>query len=156
MDSTRFDDLTTRLAASLSRRRGLSAATALGLGALLSLDDAGAKKRKKTCPPCKKRKKGKCKANQPDNTICNGGVCVSGQCLPCPASQRLCNGICIASNRCCETSDCPLNGNGRAQICTDGTCHCVADNQPAPGGSCAGVQFCCNSVCKTGVCGSPP
>lgn len=155
MDGTRFDDLTTRLAAGFSRRRGLGFLTVLGSGALLTQGGAEAKKhKKKPCPACRKRKKGKCKGILPDNTACDGGVCVGGQCLPCPAGQRLCQGTCIANATCCDNSDCPLNGNGRKQVCTDGTCACVPDFEAPPGG-CAGIAFCCSNDCVTGLCGTP-
>lgn len=96
MDYSRFDDLTTRLAAGLSRRHGLGAVTAFGIGALLTHEAAAKKHKKKACPPCTKRKKGKCEGVLPDNTACDGGVCVSGQCLPCPAGKRLCEARSLA------------------------------------------------------------
>lgn len=154
MDNARFDDLTTRLAAGMSRRHGLGAVTAFGIGALFTREAAAKKHKKKPCPPCQKRKNGKCKGILPDNTACDDGVCVSGQCLPCPAGQRLCEGTCLANNLCCVNSDCPLNGNGRNQVCTDGVCACVPDNVGPPGG-CTGRAFCCSIYCETGVCGFP-
>jgi hypothetical protein len=73
MDDSRFDTLTRSLTTAGSRRRALTTVLggALGLVAAASLDDAVAKK--KPCPPCKKRKKGKCKAKLPDGTACSGG-----------------------------------------------------------------------------------
>jgi hypothetical protein len=44
-------------------------------------DASAAKNRKKACPPCKKRKQGKCKANVADGTACAGGACQSGSCI---------------------------------------------------------------------------
>jgi hypothetical protein len=87
MDSSRFDDLARWLAAVRSRR---ALTRLLGGGALvaplaaLSRGEAAAKN-KKSCPPCKKRKKGKCKGTKPDGTPClseNGGICQSGRCVP--------------------------------------------------------------------------
>ena len=37
---------------------------------------------KKKCPPCRKRKKGKCKKRLPDGAACPGGICRSGSCEP--------------------------------------------------------------------------
>src|SRR4051794_24260786 len=41
-----------------------------------------AAKKKKPCPPCKTRKKGKCKVTLPDGTAGAGGTCQGGK-LPC-------------------------------------------------------------------------
>lgn len=87
MDALHFDSLATRLADRLTRRGSLGLISGLGLGAFMSpaVSDArkGKKKKKKACAPCKKRKKGKCKANLPDGTGCeNGGTCQSGACVP--------------------------------------------------------------------------
>jgi hypothetical protein len=38
----------------------------------------------KHCPPCKKKKHGKCKKKKPDGTACPGGMCQAGKCIPTP------------------------------------------------------------------------
>jgi hypothetical protein len=85
MDQTRFDALARSLSGDTTRRGLGRLLGGLSLGAILASprgpDETAAKK--KPCPPCKKRKKGKCKANQPDETACeNGGVCRGGSCVP--------------------------------------------------------------------------
>jgi hypothetical protein len=80
MDAARFDILTRALTTGWSRRSAVTAA----LGATLAQfgpRDAGAKKKKKSCPSCTKRKKGKCKGAVADGTVCIGGTCQGGQCV---------------------------------------------------------------------------
>src|SRR5215207_1530485 len=77
MDGSRFDALTQTLMAAGSRRRALVLALGGTLAPLLAQKETEAKK-KKACPPCKKRKKGKCKANLPDGMGCSGGTCQGG------------------------------------------------------------------------------
>src|SRR5687767_13492606 len=92
MDGPRFDTLTRSLTTTGSRRRALGGLLLGSLGRLGSrADEATAKK--KPCPPCKKRKKGKCK-KKPDRTACNGGTCQGGNCVatqspPPPPRHRL-------------------------------------------------------------------
>ena len=108
MDGARFDTLARSLIAIGSRRRALTAALGGSLG-LLSLDRRDeAAARKKACPPCKKRKKGKCKKRLPDGTACAGGSCQAGSCVAAtpPPSPRL-------VYECPEPSSVAnLNGNG--------------------------------------------
>jgi subtilisin-like proprotein convertase family protein len=54
----------------------------LALGGPLALRGiaAGEAKRRKTCGPCKRRKKGKCKP-KPAGTACTGGTCQHGTCV---------------------------------------------------------------------------
>lgn len=85
MDAARLDVLVRKLAARVSRRHGLSLLAALGLSQFTTPEGGDAKKkRKKRCPPCKKRKKGKCKATLPDGTACPGGACQQGACVASP------------------------------------------------------------------------
>src|SRR5215207_2778683 len=81
MDGRHFDTLTRHLSARLSRRTSLSLLASLGLSDLGAPDHAEAKRKKKRCPPCKTRKKGKCKKNKPDGTACPGGTCQNGGCV---------------------------------------------------------------------------
>src|SRR5262245_42445334 len=83
MDGSRFDAFSRLLAEPGSRRRAFGAAFAGGLGlTLLSVGQGAVAKKKKPCPPCKKRKKGKCKGLLPDGSVCAGGTCQGGSCLP--------------------------------------------------------------------------
>ena len=61
MDAGQFDILTRRLGLAGSRRRALGGVLLGALGLLGVPHDQTAAKKKKPCPPCKKRKKGKCK-----------------------------------------------------------------------------------------------
>jgi hypothetical protein len=82
MDGIRFDTLTRALTAAGSRRHAVTTALIGGLSLALgasSVEDAAAKK--KPCPPCKKRKQGKCKKKLPDGTGCPGGSCQNGSCV---------------------------------------------------------------------------
>ena len=81
MDGVRFDALTRALTTFGSRRRALASAFGGALGIVLaasSVDEAAAKKK---CPPCKKRKQGKCKKKKPNGTPCTGGSCQDGSCV---------------------------------------------------------------------------
>lgn len=137
MDGSAFDHLTRTFNDAQSRRdvSRLLGGLAVG-GPLMLLGDAEstAKKRKKPCPPCKKRKKGTCKANVADGTACDGGsnrVCEGGACV--------CAGV-TCGDRCC------LPG----QIClSNGSCAhpCTSSEFPAPDCPCA------NSICAPVVGG---
>jgi hypothetical protein len=83
MDGSDFDALARSLTATGSRRQALAAVL---IGALslvrggFSVQEAEAKKKK--CPPCKKRKRGKCKGKKPDGTVCGPDqVCAGGACV---------------------------------------------------------------------------
>src|SRR5678815_5270637 len=81
MDPVRFDALSRSLTIAGSRRRVVATlAGALGALGLAPADMTEA--RKKACPPCKKRKRGKCKKNLPDGIACAGGTCHGGSCVP--------------------------------------------------------------------------
>jgi hypothetical protein len=87
MDGARFDSLARSLTAARSRRAALAAVLSGSLG-LLGRTETAAKKGKtqKPCPPCRKRKQGKCKGTQPEGTGCTdgtgrGGTCQRGSCV---------------------------------------------------------------------------
>lgn len=159
MDADRFDALARSLTAAGSRRRALAAALGGAFGTALgafSVDENAAAKKK--CPPCKKRKKGKCKKRKPDGTPCPGGVCQSGRCCSPEPAAVTCAGACQTTriNRCGQavTCDCPGGSNclpngtcarrctGRAEDCagcgasvfctspnTEGQQHCVVESR---------------------------
>src|SRR5688572_9355878 len=81
MDAERFDSLARSFTAVPTRRRALVATLggALGVLGLVHPDETAGKK--KPCPPCKKRKQGKCKKKLPDGTGCSGGTCQNGSCV---------------------------------------------------------------------------
>jgi hypothetical protein len=84
MDADLFDRLARSLTAAGSRRRALATFSAVLGGALgVSVVDETAAKKK--CPPCKKRKGGKCKKKKPDGAPCSGGTCQRGRCTTAPA-----------------------------------------------------------------------
>jgi hypothetical protein len=83
MGRTRFNRLARSLTAAGSRRQTFAVlAGSLGLLSFVQRDAAEARKK---CPPCKKRKQGKCKGKKPDGTLCAGGACQSGSCVPAAA-----------------------------------------------------------------------
>ena len=168
MDHHRFDTLTRSLTTTGSRRRALTVALsgAFGVLGLVPADDAAAAKK---CPPCKKRKQGKCKKTLPDGTACSGGTCQGGSCVrtPSPPSSRCtpecsgktcgddgCDGFCgscTAPETChggtccrpdCNGKDCGDDGcGGSCGPCTGGTCQ---DQD----GVCACPQDKCGGVCQ--------
>ena len=144
MDHTRFDSLTRSLTVTGSRRRALTAALsgALGVLGLIPSDDGAAAKK---CPPCKKRKKGKCKKTLPDGTACAGGMCQGGSCVaaaaPAPAPQ------CTSNAECSD-----------GLVCISGTCQiCVATSECRGGEQCLSTGCCpepriCGTTCLAAPC----
>ena len=153
MDAEQFDTLARSLTEGRSRRGALAAVVGGVLG-VAGLAEAGAKK-KKPCPPCKKRKQGKCKKKLPDGTACPGGICQGGRCASPTCSDGAKNGSetdvdcggdcprCLNGRTCSSRDDCvgALCKDGTCQVClgnpecgTDdnGACGC---QQPATGGS---------------------
>jgi hypothetical protein len=114
------------------------------LGAV-SLDETEAKK--KPCPPCKKRKKGKCKGKLPNGTACPGGTCRTGSCQAIsqpPPSVPICTPKC--RGKVCGDNGC----GGVCGVCEsneacadDGTCLVVC----VP--PCADTEECRRGVCYT-------
>jgi hypothetical protein len=120
MDASHFDAIARTLRTLGSRRTLLGSALA-GLFGIGTLDDGEARRE---CPPCKKRKKGKCKKKRPNGTACGGGkVCQGGRCT-CPSGQRVCRGACLPNSHCCSDADC--NGG---DVCVNGACGfaCTSD-----------------------------
>lgn len=130
MDAPHFDALTRRLTIGLSRRRSLVLFGILGLGGLDSSDVAAKNKKKKRCPPCKKRKKGKCKGTLPDGAPCPGGSCQGGRCQQ----------GCLPTDQCCAADDCPLGF-----LCCDGFC---SETLFAAGAACTAGSRCCSNYCQ--------
>jgi hypothetical protein len=129
MDPDRFAALTRRLPHGLTRRRGLGLLASLGLPGLVAPESAAARK-KKPCPPCKKRKEGKCKGRKPDGTPCPGGTCQGGQCTtalapspvcpaPCPFC-RVCNPATAQCEVCPETCEWCFTLSDSSTVCGDG------------------------------------
>jgi hypothetical protein len=156
MDGSRFDRLTIRLMAPGSRRRALGGLLTGALG-LLSTQTEHAAAKKKPCPPCKKRKAGKCKKKKPDGTVCSGGTCQSGRCIPAPTcTDGLKNGTetdidcgggcprCPSSKRCAGAADCASG------FCLDATCQaCSGSFLTSCGTDANGSCLCLSGVCST-------
>jgi hypothetical protein len=140
MVASTFDDLARTLTSPGSRRRTFGAvlggALSLALGAS-SVQNAAAKKK---CPPCKKRKNGKCKKTLPDGTDCPGGTCQSGSCVAgCPPA-RVCGNGCCPDGQICQQGQCAAGGNG----CPNGQRPC--------GTACLLAGQCCTATdCPTGI-----
>jgi hypothetical protein len=84
IDAARFDSLSRSLTAARSRRRLTGNLFSLAIGSATAASPLIAEaKRKNSCPPCKKRKKGKCKKKKTDGTPCPGGMCRRGLCATC-------------------------------------------------------------------------
>lgn len=128
MESDRFDALTTRLSHLLTRRRSLGLLAASFAGSAL-VADTDARKKKKPCPPCKGRKKGKCKMVLPDGSPCAGGTCQAGTCGP---AATCTDGI--------------RNGNETGVDC-GGSCPPCATGQ-----TCTSRADCASALCAGGVC----
>ena len=160
MDYHRFDTLTRSLISTGSRRRALAAALsgAFGVLGLVPADDATAAKK---CPPCKKRKKGKCKKNKPDGTVCGGGNCQGGRCLAATCSDGFQNGRetgidCGGGTcpRCAAGLSCAVRNDCAGALCTDGTCQTCSANPNSCGIATDGTACSCiGGPGRPSVCG---
>lgn len=136
MDAARFDTLVRSLTDSRPRRGVLAASLGGVLGLLgLAHPNTGEAKKKKPCPPCKKRKHGKCKKNKPDGTTCRGGTCQSGRCTTPPCANGIkdgsesdvdCGGTC---SRCATTKRCASRNDCASALCTSSTCTACVVNE---------------------------
>jgi hypothetical protein len=136
MDETRFDALTRSLTSGTTRRglgRLLGSLTLGGvLATWLSPAETQAKKKnndndkKKSCPSCKKKKDGKCKANKPDGTACeNGGQCQSGSCVPSSGSSDVAPSPPPQTPYCAGKNTCAPGGASAAcQTAGKAACYC--------------------------------
>lgn len=130
MDAPHFDARTRRVPTGLSRRGGLGFLAILGLHQFVAPNPAAAKRKKKRCPPCKRRKKGKCRGALPDGSPCPGGACRSGSCRK----------GCLPADQCCADDECTLGLR-----CCDGVC---TDELRAAGAACDDGDFCCSNYCQ--------
>ena len=143
MDGSRFDSLARTLGTAGSRRRALGGVLAGAFGILGSRAEEAAAKKK--CPPCKKRKQGKCKKTLPDGTACeNGGKCQGGRCAAAVSPP------CLAR---CGTNTCGPDGcGGSCGACSGGTCLAGTCDCPVGQELCRGA---CVTVCASGEVRNP-
>jgi hypothetical protein len=154
MDAFRFESLMRSLATASSRRRIFSAALSGALGLVLGASSSEDVAAKKKCPPCKKRKHGKCKTIA-NGTACSGGTCQSGNCdiavVPTPPSfcEGQLDGTDCAPGKKCSAGvcaappGCPSFGAG----CTGDPGYCSGRCSCADGdgdGNCDGASGTCN------------
>lgn len=148
MDGSAFDDLTKTLTEPRSRRDAHRLVSGLAVGGLLALvgvAEGTARKKKKPCPPCKKRKKGKCKVRLPEGTSCidtagQDGTCQEGRCVPSPTcsdgmkngneSDVDCGGSC---GRCPNSKRCTGANDCASAYCASGTCEFCPTHNAACG-----------------------
>ncbi len=151
MEAAHVDSLTKQLTDPRSRRGLLAGAllAALGMAGGKESDARKKTRKKKSCPPCKKRKQGKCKGNKPDGVACTGGTCQGGTCIaaaspppppPPPFATPACLGRVCGPNIFGEGScgDC-----GSCKTCEGGACFSKVN-----GTACGGV---CEE-CQSGAC----
>ena len=102
------------------------------------------RRKKKPCPPCKKRKQGKCKAKLPDGTACSGGTCLNGSCRPASGPSDVSSPL-LPPAPCAGLQDDALCDGGTGR-CLNGVC-----NRPETcrGGRalCAVSSECCSKTC---------
>ena len=132
MDADRFDALSRSLTDVRSRRAALAALLGGTLG-MVGLAETEAKKKKK-CPPCRKR--GTCKGKKPNGTPCPSfGTCQGGKCV-----VPFCSG----------KNYCPITATHRSAKPAAAQCVCVVTS--------AGAPFCAltTSLQQAADCGSCP
>ena len=140
MDESGFDALTRAFTNARSRRGALSALLGGTVG-LLGLADTTARKHgshrttKKSCPPCQKRKHGKCRGKQPNDTVCQDaasrpGKCQDGSCVvssdPPPDPTPTCPAGVCSKNSCGSGCACLNIGGGTRRCLAKGTCSGLA------------------------------
>jgi hypothetical protein len=144
LDADRFDALAQSLTPLGSRRRALATVVAGMLGIALGMaltEEAGARKK---CPPCKKRKQGKCKKKKPDGTACPRGTCKAGRCCVAEPQATTCAEVA------CGTAT--TNNCGQAVSCS-----CPSGQSCLVNGSCAipcNESSPCPSACSPGCPGA--
>ena len=127
MERERFDTLVRLLATTPSRRQAVGALLGAALAGRAAATGA------KSCGPCRKRKRGRCRRKRPDGTPCGAfGRCRNGRCV---------EPFCLGKNTCTNqsTPTCQASGN-------DCFCFVTADT---------GEPFCGqagNAVANCAVC----
>jgi hypothetical protein len=158
MDNEAFDSVARSLgtagSGSTSRRGMTRLLGGLALGAPLALlgmpsVDANEAKCKKKCGPCKRCKKGTCKA-KPAGSACAGGTCQGGRCVPAndPPPPLVCpSGTFTIAGRCAPTCGpaCAARG-GACAVTIEGFTYC-APNIAA----CTAVPQACGSHAGCGA-----
>jgi len=135
MEDRKFDELTKRLAAPVSRRTALKAAVVTAVGSAFGLSKlAGAEAQ---TAPCVGPRAVACAAGQ----VCctNPRTTQYGRCMICPPG-RTPNSFC----QCVCTNSCP---SGQTLNTTNCTCSCPAGQTLCNGTCCNGT--CCNGTCVT-------
>jgi hypothetical protein len=151
MDSARFDNLTRSLTTAGSRRRMLAAALSGASGLVVGASSVDQARAKKTCPPCKRRKQGRCKKKRPNGTACGPGgqICQSGRCR-CPGGTTDCSGSCV--NLGGDPRNCGSCGKrcGVNEQCVAGQCRCPhqsgGDEICSPGAICCPTNNACSCI----------
>lgn len=147
MNPNRFDTLTRSLTVRHSRRHATRVLLGLGLaarGESVLTPEAEAKR----CPPCRKKRNGKCRGKKPNGTPCPGGTCRDGRCRSATCGDGVKNGTetdvdcggsctrCAGGNTCASRADCHSARceTGRCQTCaidadcgSDSNGPCVCD-----------------------------
>jgi hypothetical protein len=129
MDGFHFDTLTRTLTVAASRRQTLGSLLGGALGLLGSRAEEAAAKKK--CPPCKKRKQGKCKGKKPDGTACSGGSCQSGRCVPtlsCSSGYTPCGQQCVDLRDNTQHCGACFTVCSPGKVCCSGTCANLLDD----------------------------
>ena len=122
MDDDRFDTLARSLTAARSRRGLTRILFGLAFGSAAAASPMVEAKKNKPCPPCKKRKQGKCKKKKPDGTACPGGACQSGRCVaatPPPTGGGPIVPVCGAGKACAGADDCWSGGTCECKVRSD-------------------------------------
>jgi hypothetical protein len=131
MNGFHFDMIVRPVPHGLRTRRSLARSfVGVAMAAALARfagEDADARSRG---PPCRRRKKGRCRKKRPDGTACPGGTCQSGRCIPASST--------------CVAAACPDPGVCKVRACAGNVCTPV--NAPNDT-NCGGDQVCTGGVC---------
>ena len=143
-----FDRVVHALTRAVSRRSALGGLLAGALG-LSSVQTETATAKLKPCPPCKKRKQGKCKKKLPDGTACSEGICQSGNCVaatpqtPLTCASAECTAACTVACYNATIEPCLIAGMKREDAAQ---AKCDAD-EDACAAKCGARDFTCLNRC---------
>lgn len=162
-------DVFARFAGTAHSRRAILGPAVAALLALLGDETAAGKKRKgckKSCGPCRRCKRGRCKPRPEgtacgENLACSGGSCQLVEPLTCGDGLQNgdetdvdCGGSCLA--RCANGRGCSIDGDCSSGHCVSNVCReCATDEHCGAGRDCVGGSCCTldgfgsNGVCAT-------
>lgn len=156
METARVDRIARAVAGARSRRAVVALLSGLALSGAAPSPITPVVAKKKRCQPCRRRRRGKCKAKKPDGASCGEGrECCDGACQSvCPLFQARNPLTC----GCCELAG-PVSRCSVDADCCSGNCltigpvdTCIPRDVGSP---CDFGAQCGSGACVAGTCAAP-